>query len=746
MSIFSLPDQTIAESKKGKEWHRNHGVQFVAYTGSSTNYSNQKALMLKYYRGYLAQLSKKEEEAVQRITCPYGVNLGQDYIVYPLIQMKIEQLVGEFIQRPLRRKTYATNKKAKNDKLDKKAKMLAEDIMRGIAKDMEGDLGFEPQTENPDIQLPEGVEELQEMEVKTIAEEIGDDLLSYFLDVRKEKQKFKEVFIDYCIVDRGHIILDKKHGHHTTMRKVHPLDCEYDLDPYVVTQKDHGYFYETYMYTLNEIFNNYPKITKKEKESIKALFNSTGGTADGDTYDTESLGRKLDVAEGWIETKNNVMRLRGIKLIWKSRKRIKVKVSKNKKTGEDVYRKLPEDYKPRENDKIEYLDVEIPRYVTMIGPEIVLDYGVMEERYSYMDDPKSCQLPVISIVRENTIGTSSIKSVAAKLYQLQEMASEILFEIRLAMKRSGGRVLVYDVAQTPKEFSGPGFKNGVDRVMHHAKKDQFMLINSAQKGKTNGAGFNQFTSLDLSNKGHIQDLFGGLSMIEDLADRFIGLSPERQGQVGQYQTATGVDSAVRGSTARTEVLFTPFDEFVVDVLEKVLMKTKKDYPKGEVIQFIMGNMKTKFLKIFEEYYDSDLGIYIADARKDLERSRKIDEAVGLALGNAQTPEMIMGLIDVFEGDTASEKKAVFARILNSLEKVKQENQKAAQADQENANQVAQAQIEKEDEQKDKILQNNLDVAHVYADNKMNDRLAQVDSAERIKAAELSSAESQKNKE
>ena len=176
------------------------------------------------------------------------------------------------------------------------------------------------------------------------------------------------------------------------------------------------------------------------------------------------------------------------------------------------------------------------------------------------------------------------------------------------------------------------------------------------------------------------------------------------------------------------------------------MKTKKDYPKGEVIQFMMGNMKTKFLKMFEEYYDADLGIYIADARKDLERSRKIDDAVQLALGNAQSPEMIMGLIDVFEGDTAAEKKAVFARILNSLEKVKEENLKAQQETDNNMMKAAQEAKDAETGLKREGYTNNIDVANVYADNKMGDRAMQVDSNERIKAAEIASTENNNKKE
>src|SRR5690606_28247138 len=113
--------------------------------------------------------------------------------------------------------------------------------------------------------------------------------------------------------------------------------------------------------------------------------------------------------------------------------------------------------------------------------------------------------------------------------------------------------------------------NSINRVMHHIKKDKMMFINSAERGAKNT--FNQFTSLDISQQKGIAQLFEGLSIIEDLADKFTGIYPEREGKVGQYQSATGTERAIRGSTARTEVYFNPFDDFVQEVIGRMLMKS-----------------------------------------------------------------------------------------------------------------------------------------------------------------------------
>lgn len=729
MSLLTLPDQTIPETQKTKQWHIDHAVLYATYSITS-NYNDQRREMLKLYRAYNAELSDEEQKLTKNITCPHGTYLGIPYIVYPLIQSKIEQFVGEFIQRPVRRKAYVVDKKSKNKKFDEKLKMLSEQIMREILEKSKDDLGFAPDTQNPQMQIPDDVEAFFENDFKPAAEEIADSIINIFLDVRKEKLKLKQLFVDYCITDRAHVVLTKKAGF-TSMRKIHPLDADYDIDPYKVVQDNHDYFFENYYLTENEIYNTFNELTKSEKEEIKVAFFAISDT-DSTTYESQELGNSQKY-NGWFETSNKVHRLRVISAMWKSRKRITIKINEN--NGRDFYKKLKDTDPIRKNDKIEHIDGDMPRHVIMVGPEVVLSWGVMDKRYSQIDDPYNCQLPVLSIIRDNTVGTSLIKSIAAKLYQLQEMASEVLFEIRLALKSAGdSRVLLYDTAQTPKEWTKGGYENGLNMVMHHMKKDKLMLYNSKQKGAMQNS--KPFDSLDLSQKGGIQDLFNGLAIIEDLASKFSGMTPEREGDIGQYQTATGVDKSIRGSAARTEVIFTPFDEFIQALLEKVILKAKFDYEKGEVIHYIFGEMKTKFLMLIEDFFLADFGIYLSDARKDKEAADRIDRAAEMALSNSNTPEMVMGLIEVFEGESAVEKKAVFQRMLNSMEKMRQAQEKAA-------GEAQQAQIQADTEDKDKNRgvqyaghEKDIDVAEIYVKGKGVSDVLKSTSAERIEAARL----------
>jgi hypothetical protein len=739
MSLLTLPDQSIPEKEKNQEWHILHALEYARSTGVSGDNSQRKEIE-KLYRAYFAELTDEEIASTKSITCPNGNDLGVEYVVYPLIQTKIEQIVGEFLLRPIRRKAYVLDEKSQNAKFEEKLKMLSEEIMRGVTEKLQPELGFTPETEHKDIELPPDIEEFFEKDFKMLQEEVADNLIALFLDVRKEKSKFKDIFLDYCISDRAHVVLDKRHGH-TTMRKVHPLDPHYDSDPYKVVQDDHEFFFENYWLTENEIYNTFT-LTADQKRKVKEFFKNNTGHRQEAGEDSEALTHH-NKYDGWFESNNRVHRMRIVNGMWKSRKTIPIKVTENKKTGKKIYKKLDDEKQARKKDKIERIEKEIPRFVQMLGPDICLDWGVMEQRLSSKENPYECELPVVSIIRENSVGSAKIKSIAAKLYQLQEIASEILFEIRLAIKHMGdSRVLVYDAAQTPKEFvSQEGYEGGLNRVMHHIKKDKLMVINSKDKAHQRNT-FNQFTSLDLSQKGAVQDLFTALGIVEDLASKFVGITPEREGQIGQYQTATGTDKAIRGSSARTEVIYSPFDDLIQAVLDKFLKKAKHDYKDSKIIQYVFGEMKTKFMRIYEDYFDSDFGVYLSDARKDKEASERIDAAAEMALSNANSPDMVMGLIEVFEGESANEKKAVFGRMLNAMEKRRQEAE-AAQAEQAKAMQEAEQAAQEQDLLKSREgNETEIEVAKIYANSKANSDNVKASSAELIKAAELEQQQKQ----
>ena len=458
-----------------------------------------------------------------------------------------------------------------------------------------------------------------------------------------------------------------------------------DLNPDEEIQTDINIFaFYPYM-TENEILNKYDLTAgqvKKVEEVFKLMassklieepFSFRNNNAINDYSNCRNGGVSY---KGWYEG-NSKHRLRTMKMMWKSRRIIRAVTHINKITGEKEYTLLKKTDKPRKRDTVETTSFEVIRFIEMLGPEIVLDYGEHKQRMSYIDNRKKVKIPVVHLKGRNTMYSTEIRSVVAKIIPLQNLASNILFELRLAIKANNGRVLVYDLAQIPKQFLDTYDKEGaINRLLHHIKKDKILMYNS--KDKNSRATFNQFTSIDLTNTGQTQDLINALMLIEDLARKFVGISKERQGESQKYQTKGNTDTAIRQSNARTEIYFNPFDEFIQSILDTMLSKAKHVYKAGQVFSYIFGDLMTKFLTIYQEFFNSDIGIYLGNRFKDKRDKEIIDQAAVQALGNASDKELILDLINVLQGDSASESKAILEKGLDEFQKLQEQNAKSAQ--------------------------------------------------------------------
>lgn len=710
MNFYTLVDQKIPDSRKDKEWHKQH-IYSYAQLDVKRKDSERMIQQMKCWKAYTCYHDKEREMNTKPITAPYGLNLGMEYIVYPLVESKLEQMVGEFMTRGIKRKTYVINKRAVTKKLNEMYDMIAEEILREVNKELEPALGFTPETPQPDKELPPDLEEFFETGFKTNSEKTSDIILNQVLIGKKEISKLSELYLDFLLYDECLAYVTQKDGH-PSIKKLNIFTDEIDINPEEEIQNDPQYLVFNKVLTYNEIINNF-ELNDDEIAQLKNYQNNLLPNP----IDNESdvlVKDGFDRPGGtnyWFSRDQSNMRIRCLEMIWISQKKISVKVSINSKTGKEIYKTVPDDYKKRKNDDVKSIWVEQKRKCVMVGPDIVLEYGVDNERASRIDTPKKDSIFVVGIRRNNGINGDQIRSAASKLLQLQEFASECLFELRLAMRRNNGRVLVYDAAQIPKQFlKSGGYGNAINRVMHHAKKDQFLIINSMDKQSR--YAFNQFTSLDMSTKGLMQDLFNVLALIEDLASKFIGLPPQRTGEVGQYESATGTERAVTQSTARTEVYVKPFENFLKFLFDKILIKGKYVYEENEISQYLFGDNLTKFFKIYPEYFQEDVGVFIADNYNEQKKKQIIDQAAQQSLSNPTTPDLMLSLIETLNADTAGESEAIFKKAVKSLNALKEQEQafQAEQADkQAEATRFAAEQASKD---KQAQLQNNKEVAYI----------------------------------
>ena len=726
MSFYNFPNQRIPESQKTESWHIDHIAQYLNYTGTN-DYKDRKKEIAEAYYSYSAELSPDKKKLIKEtITEKYGDNLGPDYIVYPLVESKIEQLIGEYRQRPIRRKLAVNNEEAVIKKLDKKIEFQFEKEMRRLNSEIKEESGIELETENPDLEIPENIEEFFAKDYRTISEEIAEDVVNQILVVRKEKEKIYDAFRHYAICDRTWAFFKEKDGH-PSIQIPHILDIFYDNNPNEALQKDPYYFvYDSYD-TINEIFNEFPEITEEQRVKIEAY---SGYSIKGNSSESQ-----------WIWTnKNNSNRIRVVSMIWKSFKQLKFKTFKTKENNES-YRIVNDEKEIKKNDVVKSIWVDDIRHITMIGPDVVLSYGSLDNQMYSIGNPNKKYMPVLGLIGDNNISSGKIRSIATKLDKLQDFASEILYEVRLAMRQIDGNVLGYDLANIPKEFQKHG-ENALNKVNFYLKRDRVQFFNSRDKKANTYA-----SSMNVSQKGRISELMNLLALIEQLADSITGI--KHNPQENPYQKAATVEMGAATSSNRMEEYFGTFDTFVEILTERLISFSQRIYKENQVFPYFGGDQQNNFLQIFPDFFIDDIGVYVEDNRKEYQRKKRIDEVAGQAFMNANSPELIRDLIKIWNADSSTEAESILDRGLKALQELRAQSQEqAAQIEREK---IAATAKEKEEERKiqREKMETEKEVATIYANNKSDTENNKVQGENLRKLADIEKdilLNSNKNKE
>ena len=120
----------------------------------------------------------------------------------------------------------------------------------------------------------------------------------------------------------------------------------------------------------------------------------------------------------------------------------------------------------------------------------------------------------VGCIKGHTTGSSV--SLVDLLDNIQMLYNIVVYQIELAMARSGGKAVVYDVSQLPTNV-------GMDmqQVLYHLKTDGIIPINSKDEGNQMQT-FNQFQQVDFTLSQSVQQLINLKMMFKKIMIFHIG--------------------------------------------------------------------------------------------------------------------------------------------------------------------------------------------------------------------------------
>lgn len=660
---MNFPKQNIPDSKKDEQWHLDCLNAILNQHKSNGTYSDE---LRKDFENYLLVQGKFDNKQYEYVTDMYGITSPARLVNYPIILPKLDLLAGELISQELSFTVNVINKNAVRKKNEEKMQLAAETILRPLRRKIEQTIGMEIPDEDLGQEIPKDVEEFMTMKFRTAVEEMADAGLKYLIQKWDLKNIFKRGFYDMAITSKEFYRTYIKNGD-PYVERIDPRKMIYDHNSKVETLKNCRYAGHQDWYTINEVLDEFGhKMSKEQVKELEKLEEQNNREAIADFtlynsyhYDEEESGIKVCVTHAE----------------WKSLRTVKFKVSENPYDKDNpYYKRVKEDYKPKKDEKIVDRVVTEVRRATKIGHEILIDFGVRPNQVRHEENFTKATLSYHGVVRNAFTGTTV--SVVDALKNIQILVNIVMYHLEVALSRSGGKAVVYDVSQKPKNMP-------LDDVMYHAKNSGLIVINSAQEGIP--SSFNQFQQVDFTLSQSVSQMINFKYMLEETADRLTGITAARSGVQKSGDLVGVTERNVMQSSLITAPLFDMHYMVVGDVLQDLADLMKIAWAKEGRMANIFGDTGMQVFNIDKSIALEELGIFVENSAKDnLKRQTMMGMMERFASTGSIDPITMMKTINA---DNAAEVEAVITAGLQSVQAQQTQIQERQVAAQEQANQI-----------------------------------------------------------
>tara|TARA_R110002020_G_scaffold65366_1_gene172670 strand:- start:1103 stop:3418 length:2316 start_codon:yes stop_codon:yes gene_type:complete len=702
----SMPSMVVAEKEKTEDWCRQVLTAVTSYMGTEGGtYHSSRTKDIRNYQIYNGVLSQGD---YTYITEQYGLTYPARLVNYPIITPKIDLLIGEELRRPLDMKVTTVNKDAVIRKHDHKVGLMMRQLLDEFHSDMQEQMNIDVLQEGQGMPVPEDIETYMKYNYREMVEETAQDGLEYISNRYNIKDVFKEGFRDLLVTGKEFFKINIQNGD-PYVRRVDPRNIIFDDSFHSDYLDDASWVGEERWLSINEINDEYKDgLTTDDLLELDKMRNLYLG---GDLNNYNSSFEWVDVAHG------REARIRVVSCEWKSLRAIKFKLSDNKYDPSRPFRKMVRDtYRKRKGDRIETKWVDDVWEATMIGGKILVNARRRDNQVRSIDDPGKTPLSYVGCIKGNTTGSTS--SLVDLLDNIQMLYNIVVYQIELAMARSGGKAVVYDVSQLPTNVG-----MDIQQVLYHLKTDGIIPINSKDEGNQMQS-FNQFQQIDFTLSQSVQQLINLKVMLEEMAGQISGVSRQREGAVGQYEYVGNVQRSVVQSATITESWFYSHGECKQRVMERLCNLMKVCWAGGKKAGMILGDGAYKFLNVMPDIALQDYGVYVGDSGKDDSMKQVVQQLSQAALQSGSID--LLGVIKVLKADTMTEAEKVLEQAMSEMQKQQQQTmQEQAQA-QQAAAEAEQAKFQAEAQLKQMDNEAKLQVAQISAESRLEVAKIQAD--------------------
>lgn len=585
----------VSDKDKGEEYHKKwathilnneiDGVYDLSYSSMQMSY--------EYYDGTQGNDAFNFLQEAEN-----GDALPASWITYNSIRTKVDALVEELRQYGYEIKVKAINKDAVSKRLNKKDEIRAKMMMRKDMLKLQ-DLSGLPLV--PPENLPKTEEELDDYityEYKSDSEKVMTAALTYLAKKYEWERKRLVLFKDLVITGRcfTRAYVD---GGMVRYDRIDPRNMIFDRTSTDDLLRDSTYFgYIEYM-PLAEAIQKWQLTNEEAQDIVGRDYNNrlnrfVNQHSSVEYYSGDDNGKVLVFHCQFMDYEV-----------------VKRKVSVDK-FGNTHYKKVD---KKAKGDDIKSVKVKTWRQCTLLGGEVVKDWGIKKNMIRSIDDLFDTRSDYSCLVH-NYVNGKSISKVD-QIKGLQDAKDIAMYNLQLAMNRAGSKGFFYDVSMLPNGWE-------VEDALYYLKSVGISFYNSLQDGVQRN--MQNMQPFDQTISTSINQYLSIIQMYDSQIALITGMSDERMGNVMASQAVGVTQTAVLSSKTVTGSLFSSFKFFSDDLFSSLagLCKIVMQHSK-ENFAMIIGDSGVNFLDQDVDLHLNDYGVFIDTAPPLMSDSSKLEQ-------------------------------------------------------------------------------------------------------------------------
>lgn len=704
---LNFPGQVKSYKSKTVKWRKQH-LQWAAEKAVYGYDEVRKSVRNKKINQDLV-LGKLHMEDLKLFINPDNIDasyIPEQIVHYPIMNTKLEVLIGEESKRIFDYRVVVTNPNAISEIEKNKKAALLQSLQQIIEN-----------TSATEDELNSRLEELNQYytyEWQDVREIRANALTNHYVKELRLNQLFNEGFRDVCNVGEELYQVDIVSGE-PVVYKLDPLKVRTyrSGDSHNVEDAD-IVIIEDYMSTGKVIDLYYESLSKKDIEYIENGYLTLGEHADdprlgittvdqmgeddsiylnnGEVFTYNAEGLFGQDYKGSLMPFDTIGNVRVIKMYWKSKRAIQKVKSYDPITGEEIYEWFDETYIPNKDrgEESETYWVNQAWEGVLIGDTkdgIYINMRPREIQYNRLSNPSFCHFGIIGTYY--SLNGNRPYSLVDRMKPYNYQYDVIHDRLNKTIAANWGSILEIDLAKIPSDWE-------LDKWLYFAKTNHIAVIDSFKEGNIGAAtgklagGMNNASRgiIDTNLGNYIQQQIQLLEYIKSSMAEVAGISPQREGQVSNRETVGGVERATLQSSHITEWLFFKHDDVKQRVIE-CLLETAKICLKGrsKKFQYLLPDYTMGIIDIDgDEFAECDYGLLVDNSTGTQKLASQLEQLAQMAI---QAGTITFGTITkLYSSSSMAEKQ----RIIENAERELQQRQQQMQEQQlQSQQQIAQMQ-------------------------------------------------------